>query len=121
MAYAMQRGIQLGFAFALAALIGNAIVAVVSTRRLVQTNEHLVHSYTILTEIETVVSSLKDADAGHIAYVLSGQETYLQSVYDAVARIDLGIRRLGELTSDSPVQQITLDALKPLVVSELTE
>jgi methyl-accepting chemotaxis protein len=79
------------------------------------------HTYRVLTEIDALDSSLKDAETGQRGYVITGEDSYLAPYLQAIKDLDTEQRTLRDLTADNARQQQRLDALAPLVQSKLAE
>jgi PAS domain S-box-containing protein len=77
------------------------------------------HTYQVLQSVESLSSGIKDAEAGARAYVLSGNEDYLQPYRRALERTAVQIQELQQLTSDSPHQQVGISKLEPLAQQRL--
>ncbi|MDE3019483.1 MAG: CHASE3 domain-containing protein, partial [Nitrospirota bacterium] len=71
--------------------------------------------------LQTVLSILKDAEAGQRAYLLTGEEPYLAAFDLAGPSVRDHLLRLRTLTTDNPLQQRQLDSLEPLIAYTLTE
>ncbi|HEX8436213.1 CHASE3 domain-containing protein [Archangium sp.] len=72
-------------------------------------------SHKTLSEIERILSTVKDVDAGHRDYVLTGNEAHLESYRQATSGLPAELTRLRELISDNPEQLKHLEALKALI------
>jgi PAS domain S-box-containing protein len=84
-------------------------------------NDGLVnHTNVVLTSLEQLVSSLKDAETGGRGFVITGDERFLQSYNIAVGEIPQQIARLKQLTSDNPVQQRRFPELENLIDRKLS-
>jgi PAS domain S-box-containing protein len=66
-------------------------------------------------------SNLKDAESAQRAYIITGQDAYLQVYEAALARVPSALTKLQQLTTDNPVQQERLDTLQPLVTRRMAE
>ena len=121
MSWTNGRKIGAGFAVPLAILIAIGLVSYRSTSRLIETSHQVTHTYAVLTDLERVLSALKDAETGQRGYLLTGTERYLDPYSAAVRSIDADVKNLRKLTADNPNQQRRLDALEPLVAAKLEE
>lgn len=83
--------------------------------------ERVAQSRLILQKLETVLSSVKDAETGQRGYLLTGQDSYLVPYNVAVKTIDPQIEALKTLTLADPDQQQQLTSLKPLIAQKLAE
>jgi PAS domain S-box-containing protein len=86
-----------------------------------ETTERVAQSRLILQKLETVLSSVKDAETGQRGYLLTGQESYLEPYNLAIKQIEPQIQQLKTLTIADPYQQQQLAILKPLIAQKLAE
>lgn len=71
--------------------------------------------------LESVLSTLKDAETGQRGYLITGQESYLKPYNIAVNTIAQQIKQLEALTAAFPSQQQQIKRLSPLIIAKLTE
>jgi methyl-accepting chemotaxis protein len=110
-----------GFALALAALIIIGVVSYGTTAKLVGSFDWLTHTHRVLDQLETLLSTMDNAETGQRGFIITGKESYLQpyeGARDAAERI---LKDLRELTADDASQQHRLDALEPLVAEKFGE
>jgi len=121
MSWTIGRKIGAGFAVPLAILIVIGWVAYRSTSRLIEASHQVTHTYLVLTELERVLSALKDTETGQRGYLLTGAERYLEPYTAALRSIEADIKDVRKLTADNPNQQRRLDTVEPLVAAKLEE
>jgi PAS domain S-box-containing protein len=117
----VSRGVVLGFALAFATLLANAILSYLNVRRLAANDELVARSHEVLTQLEGLLSGLKDAETGQRGYLLTGEDAYLEPYRDARGQIGDRLRRLQTLTADSPGYVQELAALRGLIDDKLRE
>jgi PAS domain S-box-containing protein len=66
----------------------------------------VVHTYRVIHSAESVMSMMKDAEAGERGFLLTGDESYLAPYNSAIAALPSGLKELKDLTSDNPRQQV---------------
>src|SRR5207244_7999319 len=69
------------------------------------------HTYEVIEGLQTVLSSLKDAETGQRGFLLVGQESYLEPYTRAVSHIGPEMARLRQLIADNPAQRDLLERL----------
>ncbi|HEX8656361.1 MAG TPA: CHASE3 domain-containing protein [Hymenobacter sp.] len=107
-----------GFALAIGILLFTAAASFWSIRGLsVQTNR-VEHTYQVLQEAESITAVLKDAQAGALGYLLTGDTAYLRPYTIATGQLPASLRRIEALTVDNPAQRARLDSLRQLVEQE---
>src|SRR2546425_3047007 len=121
MSWTVARKIGVGFTVPVAMLIVIGSVAYRNTNRLIEASHQVTHTYAVLTDLERVVSTLKDAETGQRGYLLTGGERFLEPYNAAIQNIDADLKDVRKLTADNPNQQRRLDALEPLVAAKLAE
>ncbi|XGV95383.1 MAG: response regulator [Leptolyngbya sp. BL-A-14] len=127
MTYMLNRlkiGTKIGLSFALGLLFFAVLSAISyrSTRQLIETSKRESHTYEVISQVEELLSRLKDAETGQRGYVITGEKKYLEPYNSAVQVLDGRTRgRLRELTRDNPAQQQRLNQLEPLVNAKLSE
>jgi len=92
-----------------------------SVRNYRASREWVMHTRTILLNLEALLSDLNVAETGQRGYLLTHKESYLKPYDEAVARSRDHLQNLRQLTLDDPVQQGYLDRLGPLVDGKLAE
>jgi methyl-accepting chemotaxis protein len=110
-----------GYGLILGALVVFGVVVWWSTYQLIINNKQVDHTHKVLTELESLLSLLKDAETGQRGFLLTGEEPYLKPYNDARARYESKLDNLGRLTSDNHAQQQSLKELGPLVESKFEE
>ncbi|MBV8314352.1 MAG: CHASE3 domain-containing protein [Planctomycetaceae bacterium] len=110
-----RRIVSLGFWIALAALIVNAVVVVVSFQTITRSNRWVDHTWQVITEVEHLLSVVKDAETGQRGYLLTGRDEYLEPYRAAGAEMGSNLDRLHLLTSDNPAQQARIADLRRIV------
>jgi methyl-accepting chemotaxis protein len=104
-----------GFGLALAILVIVGSVAYRSIEKLADTAEWVDHTQQVLVSLESVLSTMKDAETGQRGYVLTGDENYLEPFRSAQSTIAGEIKKVRTLTKDNANQQRRLDVLEPLI------
>jgi len=86
---------------------------------LVSVSEQRQHTHKVLAALESVLFNLKDIEAGHRGYAVTGRESYLVPYRAAIRRADRNMALFRQLTIDDPLQQERLKRLEPLVARSL--
>ncbi|MGQ5524938.1 methyl-accepting chemotaxis protein [Chitinimonas sp. PSY-7] len=121
MNWTVGRKIALGYLTALVALVCVGLISYRSLDGLLEANTWKEHTYSVLEQLDRVVSLLKDAETGQRGYLLVAQDNYLEPYRVAVERIDETLSALQALTRDNSVQQQHLLTLQDAVKSKLAE
>lgn len=110
-----------GIAMALALLIVNAAISYRNTQKIVENEGRISHTHQVLTEFESTLSTLKDAETGQRGYLLTGESRYLEPYKSATARLSEKLDKLQRLTADNNRQQQRIHRLKMAIDSKLAE
>ena len=107
-----------GFALAVGVLLLTAAASFWSIRGLSVQTRNVEHTYQVMQDAETVISVLKDAQAGTRGYLLTGDTLYLRPYSMATNQLPAALERVQALTMDNPTQRARLDSLRGLVEQE---
>jgi len=110
-----------GFGFALVMLAIIGIISLRSTITLVNTAEEVTHSYDILGKLNTLLSTIKDAETGQRGFIITGRTSYLEPYFAALEQFKQNISALKLLLSDNQNQQKKLDVLESLINKKFAE
>ena len=110
-----------GFALAVVAVVLIAIFSYRSLQASASTAASVTESNDIIEQLQTLISTLKDAETGQRGFLLTSEDSYLAPYQDAKAAIPVELKILRDLTSARPEQQRRLDALEQLIAQKLAE
>ena len=117
----LSKQISIGIGIAVVLLVVNAVVSYRSISQLIQ-NERLVsHTHQVIGELESMFSTMKDAETGQRGYLLTGEPQYLEPYQTAIAQIKAKVTTLQNLTADNQRQQKRIADLQPLIAQKLAE
>jgi CheY-like chemotaxis protein/signal transduction histidine kinase/CHASE3 domain sensor protein len=108
----------------LLAVVAVAIIAVLSYQSLQATTTtaaNLTQNIEVLARLESLLSTLKDAETGQRGFLLTGEESYLTPYTDAKDALPDEIKAMRTLLVNRPEQQRRLDALESLANLKMTE
>ncbi len=110
MPWNLTRGQTVAIVLLVAALLTDAVLTLHNIRKVATSVQWVSHTHEVMTHLEQVVSTLKDAETGQRGYLLTGERVYLEPYEQALSRIPGQLERLRALTIDNPPQ--TAHALK---------
>ena len=111
----------LGVAVALLFFLGSGVLSYVNVQMLRTDNARIVHSHEVISALDTVLSSVQDAETGQRGYLLTQKPSYLQPYEAAVARIAPELATIGSLTRDNAAQQTNIGQLRAHIDAKLKE
>jgi signal transduction histidine kinase len=111
----------LGFGTALFLLVSSAVLSYKSFVADDSDRAWVAHTHLVMEKLDNVLADLIDGETGVRAFIISGDELYLQPYREGLARIDQDVRDLRTLTADNHQQQAELDRLEPALRNKLAE
>jgi methyl-accepting chemotaxis protein len=116
-------GVRLGAAFAVAIILQIVLGLLnLSAVNSVVGNQHKVsHTYQVLRGVDTITSTLKDAETGQRGYLITDSAAYLAPYTAAQQRISSEVDAVATLTSDNKGQQARVATLRPLIEAKFQE
>ncbi len=113
--------VAIGLAGAVVFFLLSGAIAYSNLESLRSGNDKIVHTHEVITGLNDVLSSVKDAETGQRGFLLTGNEEYLAPYDRALRSIPLSMDRLTGLAVDNPAQQSRLPMLRQHVDAKLAE
>src|SRR5258705_1350546 len=113
MRFLANRGPALAVALLVVALVADAVLSLHNIREVATSVQWVSHTNEVLTRLEAVLSTLKDAETGQRGYLLTGEPAYLEPYRDAVDRLP------RQVTLDNPAQTVRVLRLDQLASEQL--
>jgi CheY-like chemotaxis protein/CHASE3 domain sensor protein len=110
-----------GFLLAVIAIVVIALLSYQSLQATAESSRSLTSSIEVLAQLNTVLSTLKDAETGQRGYLLTGRETYLEPFSTAKAALADEFKTLRTALADRPEQIRRVDALQSLAAQKMSE
>jgi CheY-like chemotaxis protein/CHASE3 domain sensor protein len=110
-----------GFLLALIAILVIALLSYQSLQVTAASSRSLAQSIEVLAQLNSVLSTLKDAETGQRGYLLTGNEGYLEPFLSAKAALPGEFNTLRGLFADRPEQKRRLDTLESLGTLKMGE
>ena len=110
-----------GFGLIVTLLLIGGSVGYHSAQKMDADRRMVAHTHEVIGALETLLSSLQDAETGQRGYLLAEDEKYLKPYEDALERVQLEFTRLTELTYDNVDQQARLAVLDKKIDVRLEE
>ena len=119
MRFLANRGPVIAVALLVVALVADAVLSLHNIREVATSVQWVSHTNEVLTRLEAVLSTLKDAETGQRGYLLTGEAAYLEPYRDAVDRLPRQIADLRQVTLDNPAQTVRVLRLDQLASEQL--
>ncbi len=103
--------VSIGLAAVLGFFLVSGAVAYLNIRTLWEDNQKIVHSHQVITVLDELLSTMKDAETGQRGFLLTDADRYLEPYNAALLSVKAQIDKLAQLTGDNAKQQ---DRIKPL-------
>ena len=104
-----------GFALALAVLAAVGWLSYRDMKAMSESDTLETHTYTVIHEMDGLLSALMDAEAGPRGFVITNDDRYLETYNNALVTVDAKLASLKSLARDDPRQQERLRVIEPLV------
>ncbi len=100
---------------AVAVIIYGAFTSAVNTRKNLEEERWVIHSYTVLLQLQSTLRLMLDLETGQRGYILVGEESYLEPYRRGLAKIDAQVASLQKLTRDNASQQMRIGRMKEVI------
>jgi signal transduction histidine kinase/DNA-binding response OmpR family regulator/CHASE3 domain sensor protein len=111
-----KRNLLVGFGLSLLLLIISAIASYTSIQNLLNSAGLVEHTNKVIEELQSTLSSVKDAETGQRGFLLTGKSEFLAPYAGAKERTVASLQNLKELTMDNPEQQKKLSQLQGAII-----
>jgi diguanylate cyclase (GGDEF)-like protein len=102
------------FSFCVAIVVLRAVTVSVYTNFTKMNNQKrwVEHTYTVIGDLQKLMSNMKDIQSSQRGYVITGMEDYLTPYYIALPKVEEGVESVAILMKDNPEQLESLKKLK---------
>ncbi len=113
--------IGMGVALSVVALATVGGLSYWSTYKIVSTSMWVYRTAYTLQTVESLLSTMTDAETGQRGYVITGKEEYLEPYHKAKDKIEPILKELNKLFKDSPEQLGRVERLRAPITNKLKE
>jgi CHASE3 domain sensor protein len=110
-----------GFLLAVIAVLIIALLSYQSLRATASSAQSLAQSVAVLAELESLLSTLKDAETGQRGYLLTGDERYLEPYTNARAELPGELQKARPLLAGRAAQIRRFDMLEIVAKQKMDE
>jgi signal transduction histidine kinase/DNA-binding response OmpR family regulator/CHASE3 domain sensor protein len=118
---AFKRNLLVSYGTSLFLLIISSIASFISIRNLLESQNWVIHTNTVITKLGNVISVLKDGETGQRGFLLTGQVEFLEPYNGAGAKANQLMDEVKEMTLDNPVQQQSIEQLRDITNKRLIQ
>ena len=116
----VNRNLQIGFGLSLLLLLISSVVSYISIQNLLTSATLVDHSADVMRSLETVISTMKDAETGQRGFLLTNEPVFLEPYNGAYEKALQSTNNAIDLTTDNPVQQANLKMVKEIMLKRMT-
>ncbi|WP_375513012.1 PAS domain S-box protein [uncultured Nostoc sp.] len=107
------------FILALAVVFTNAVVSYSNTVKLICNQEWVTSSYKVVTQLESIQSTLKDTETAQRSYLITADADDLKIYIAAYQQTNSNIQILSKLTAENHQKRQWISLLEPKIINRL--
>ncbi len=115
----INRDLQIGFGLSLLLVIIGSIASYLSIHSLLNNAEKVHQNNNVIGKLESIISTMKDAETGQRGFLLSGEEVFLQPYNGSAQKVFGTLKEVDSLTADDAYWQQHINELKSAVLLQL--
>jgi len=115
----INRDLQTGFGLSLLLVIVSSIASYLSIHSLLNNAEKVHQNNNVIRKLESIISTMKDAETGQRGFLLSGEEVFLQPYNGSAQKVFGTLKEVDSLTADEAYWQQHSNELKNTVLLQL--
>ena len=113
--FAIDRSTRVGYGSAFLLLLLSYLLTLYVNRQLLSEAGLVDHTNKVLTNLEAILSNVKDAETGSRGYTIMKDQRFLDPYFQSKTKVDSVHRLLSEELRNNPLQMERLDTLKKLI------
>ncbi|WP_242059034.1 PAS domain S-box protein [Nostoc foliaceum] len=107
------------FILALAVIFTNAVVSYSNTVKLIYNQQGVIYSYEVVTQLQSIQSTLKDTETAQRNYLITADADDLKTYLAAYQQTNSNIQILSKLTAQNHQKQQWISLLEPKISNRL--
>jgi signal transduction histidine kinase/DNA-binding response OmpR family regulator/CHASE3 domain sensor protein len=115
----LKNNLRIGLGLSLLLLFISSLASYISITNLVKSSKMVSHSNEVITNLEEIISALKDAETGQRGYLLTGDKLFLEPYTGAKSRAMVLLDNVNAQTTDNAFQQESIKKLRVIVENRL--
>ncbi|WP_295672869.1 response regulator [uncultured Mucilaginibacter sp.] len=116
----LARNLQIGFGLSLLLLVISSIASYFSIQNLLKSADLVDHSNQVVQRLESIMSTMKDAETGQRGYLLTGKDEFLEPYNGAYGKALQLVDQVQRLTINNPQQQVYTIRIKGDLIRRLS-
>jgi len=114
------RNLQFGFGISLLFLVCIAVASFISIQNLLSSAKLVDHSKLVVSQLESGLSIMKDAETGQRGYLYTNDERFLEPYNGSYEKASHAFDEFKRLTTDNPEQRANAQILEDIVTKKLS-
>jgi len=115
----LTRKLQIGFGLSLLLLIGSSLFSYICIRNLLQSADLVDQSNEVVSNLEQVMSIMKDAETGQRGYLLTNKDEFLEPYHDSRSMAISLVDKLQNMIGSDAQQQGNIARVKDVILTRL--
>ncbi|MEJ7556942.1 MAG: response regulator [Pedobacter sp.] len=116
----LKSNLRIGLGLSLLILFITSLASFISIQNLIKSANLVSHSNRVMSSLDAVISTLKDAETGQRGYLLTGDKVFLEPYIGAEDRAKDLLKTVALETTDNPFQQQNTKLLQDIVINRLS-
>jgi signal transduction histidine kinase/CheY-like chemotaxis protein/CHASE3 domain sensor protein len=116
----VKKNLRIGLGLSLLILFITSLASFISIQNLIKSADLVSHSNRVMSSLDAVISTLKDAETGQRGYLLTGNKEFLEPYNGAEDHAKDLLNVIESETTDNPFQQKNVKVLQDIVNSRLS-
>ncbi|MEX8548695.1 MAG: response regulator [Mucilaginibacter sp.] len=116
----IKRDLQIGFGLSLLLVVLSSIASFISIRSLLDNAEKVDRNNTVISKLESIISTMKDAETGQRGFLLSGDEIFLQPYIGSEQKVFGAIKEVSQLSTDDGFLKQHVDQLENTITARFS-
>jgi len=115
----LKNNLRIGLGLSLLLLFISSLASYISISNLINSSKMVSHSNLVITDLEGIISTLKDAETGQRGFLLTGENLFLEPYNGAKGQAVVLLESVKQQTTDNPVQQQSILKLQEIIQERL--
>ncbi|MDO7744114.1 MAG: CHASE3 domain-containing protein, partial [Pedobacter sp.] len=116
----LKNNLRIGLGLSLIILFISSLASYMSIQNLIKSSGMVSHSNLVMSNLDGIISTLKDAETGQRGYLLTGEDLFLQPYAGAKDEAIRLLNNVEQETKDNPVQQSSVKKLRTIIQDRLS-
>ncbi|MGI4751299.1 MAG: response regulator [Janthinobacterium lividum] len=110
--------LKIGFGLSLLLVVISSLASYISIHNLLSNAQNVAQNTKVIAKLESIISTMKDAETGQRGFLLSGEEIFLQPYNGGDQKVFTAIKEVQQLTAGDAIQQQNISQLQNAVTAQ---